>query len=475
MKKFSYKNILSLVVALSVLMSTGTCVFADEVEDITIEDVVIEENVDESVDESSEDVTEESTDELIDETELSEPDVVVEEVEPAEEIQEIEEVIDEEESYNDLLVASGYTRQNAVSWANSKVGIVIDNYPSYSGADITGPYMTALDPTLGDEGEYSLRNTSSWMPVDWTRVYNFYQPGDIAVWKYNLAVISGFSTIETDDYYGHVGIIVSCDETGFYAVEYYRQSGTTSARVVKNWHYYSELYCAVRPDFPGSLQAGWRVENNVRCYYNGNGTRLYGLQKIDGYYYYLQSDGIFTGGWKTINGSWYYFQSSGQAYANTTRTIGGKSYTFNSYGVCTNRVSTVEMYRLYNRNSGEHFYTSDAGERNMLISVGWTYEGVGWVAPSTSNTPVYRLYNPYGGEHHYTTSISERNNLIAAGWNDEGIGWYSDDDCTIPLYRQYNPNAFANNHNYTTSRSENNYLISIGWRGEGVAWYGVGN
>ncbi len=134
----------------------------------------------------------------------------------------------------------------------------------------------------------------------------------------------------------------------------------------------------------------------------------------------------------------------------------------------------MNMYRLYNPNSGEHFYTSSVGERNNLIRIGWNYEGVGWVAPVTSNTPVYRLYNQNGGEHHYTTSIGERNMLINAGWTDEGIGWYSDDQERVPLYRQYNPNAFANNHNYTTSRSENDWLVSIGWQAEGIGWYGIG-
>ena len=134
----------------------------------------------------------------------------------------------------------------------------------------------------------------------------------------------------------------------------------------------------------------------------------------------------------------------------------------------------IEMYRLYNPNSGEHFYTSNSGERDALISVGWNYEGIGWIAPITSGTPVFRLYNQYGGEHHYTTSLSERNNLISLGWNDEGIGWYSDDSLTVPLYRQYNPNAYSNNHNYTTSLDENNLLVSYGWRAEGIGWYGVG-
>ncbi|MBR3532363.1 MAG: hypothetical protein IKN80_00530 [Clostridiales bacterium] len=91
-----------------------------------------------------------------------------------------------------------------------------------------------------------------------------------------------------------------------------------------------------------------------------------------------------------------------------------------------------------------------------------------------SGATMYRLYNPNSGEHFYTASAGERNHIISLGWNDEGIGWYSDDARTVPLYRQYNPNAFANNHNYTTSLSENNWLVSIGWQAEGIGWYGVG-
>ena len=87
-------------------------------------------------------------------------------------------------------------------------------------------------------------------------------------------------------------------------------------------------------------------------------------------------------------------------------------------------VKKISMYRLYNPNSGEHFYTKDMTEKNHLVSLGWKYEGIGWTAPSYSNTPVYRLYNPNAGEHHYTLDKKEKNNLVKVGWNYEGIGWY---------------------------------------------------
>ncbi len=133
----------------------------------------------------------------------------------------------------------------------------------------------------------------------------------------------------------------------------------------------------------------------------------------------------------------------------------------------------VSMHRLYNPNSGEHFYTADENERNNLVSVGWKYEGIGWTAPITSDKPVYRLYNQNGGEHHYTLDASERDFLVSLGWKFEDIGWYSADTDGIPLYRQYNPNAFANNHNYTADKSENDWLVSLGWKAEGIGWYGV--
>ena len=140
--------------------------------------------------------------------------------------------------------------------------------------------------------------------------------------------------------------------------------------------------------------------------------------------------------------------------------------------------SGVAMYRLYNPNSGEHFYTASAHERDSLRRTGWKYEGVGWTAPASSRTPVYRLYS--GTDHHYTTSAAERDMLVRAGWKYEGVGWYSDDAKGVPLYRQFNPNvnpgAPRNNsgsHNYTTSRAEHDHLVSVGWRGEGIGWYGM--
>lgn len=130
------------------------------------------------------------------------------------------------------------------------------------------------------------------------------------------------------------------------------------------------------------------------------------------------------------------------------------------------------MYRLYNPNSGEHFYTATAEERDNLKKHGWKYEGIGWTAPE-SGADVYRLYNPNAGDHHYTTNVAEKNNLVKVGWKYEGIGWKSDTYKGIGLHRLYNPNAKAGSHHYTTATSERDHLKKVGWRYENIGWYGM--
>ena len=133
-----------------------------------------------------------------------------------------------------------------------------------------------------------------------------------------------------------------------------------------------------------------------------------------------------------------------------------------------------EIHRLYNPNSGEHFYTADDAEAENLRSLGWNDEGIGWIAPIASDTPVFRLYNANAGEHHYTTDIAEVEFLESIGWTFENVAWFSDDSGNgVPVYRQYNPNEFANNHNYTTDETEKDNLISLGWQDENIGWYGL--
>ena len=136
-------------------------------------------------------------------------------------------------------------------------------------------------------------------------------------------------------------------------------------------------------------------------------------------------------------------------------------------------VTTVTIYRLYNRYSGEHLFTDSVSEYNYLGSIGWNKENVAWTSPATSNTPVYRLYNPYSGDHHYTTSSDEYNYLGKIGWKKENVAFYSQESGGAAVYRLFNPYEKVGTHHYTTSKDEYDYLGTVGWKKESVGWYSI--
>lgn len=127
------------------------------------------------------------------------------------------------------------------------------------------------------------------------------------------------------------------------------------------------------------------------------------------------------------------------------------------------------IHRLYNIGAGQHHYTGVLFEAQSLQKAGWSYEGVGWVAPTTGSN-VYRVYNPNSGEHLYTSSAFEKDSIVKSGWNYEGVSWHSGGN--IPVYRLFNPKATGKqeSHHYTLNTYERDNLLRSGWKSDGVAW-----
>ena len=132
---------------------------------------------------------------------------------------------------------------------------------------------------------------------------------------------------------------------------------------------------------------------------------------------------------------------------------------------------THSMYRMYNPNTGEHFYTGDKTERKMLEDAGWKYEGVGFTFPASTGKPVYRLFQPSTGEHLYTMDENEKAALLAAGWNYEGVAFNSGYDTEVPQYRLYNPNVTVGAYHFTASLEEKSVLLAAGWQDQGIGFY----
>ena len=112
----------------------------------------------------------------------------------------------------------------------------------------------------------------------------------------------------------------------------------------------------VTPD----LFTGWKQKNGYYYYYidyklqknkllqledgiyyvNETGRRQYGWQTVGKREYYFQKNGTARQGWLKISGKWYYFHKK-YAYMYKDRTVvtsTGKKYTFDSRGMCTNRI-----------------------------------------------------------------------------------------------------------------------------------------
>ncbi len=135
----------------------------------------------------------------------------------------------------------------------------------------------------------------------------------------------------------------------------------------------------------------------------------------------------------------------------------------------------VAMYRLYNPYTHEHLFTTDAAEKDNLVTLGWNFEGIpGKVYMHGEKGGVYRLYNPTTGEHHYTTKEDEVAECVKAGWKNEGVKFFSvldKDKQTVGMVSMYNPYEQKFYHHYTADADEIAKMVKAGWIKEEVKWY----
>ena len=127
------------------------------------------------------------------------------------------------------------------------------------------------------------------------------------------------------------------------------------------------------------------------------------------------------------------------------------------------------VYRLYNKQSGVHVYTTDVNYGNGLIITGtYNYEGVAWIAPKKSNIPVWSLINHSNNDLMYVSKYEELCELSLAGWDVNKIEFYAAPKGDR-IYRAYNPNN--GQHFFTAAVDEYENAIRAGWNGEDVDFY----
>jgi len=154
----------------------------------------------------------------------------------------------------------------------------------------------------------------------------------------------------------------------------------------------------------------------------------------------------------------------------------------------TGETTCAPLYRFYNIQTGEHFYTQSENEKRQLIpNMQYNYEGIiGFVQVKNAVIPagevnIQRFYNTVNGTHFYTASQYEAD-LLSQGKNDyryEGqkyTAYDSERAATVPVYRFYN--FLYGYHFYTTSYDEylgvSNFMQDQ-YRYEGIAYYIIAN
>ena len=101
------------------------------------------------------------------------------------------------------------------------------------------------------------------------------------------------------------------------------------------------------------------------------------------------------------------------------------------------RPGTVRIYRYYDNDTSDHFYTTSS-----TTPAGYASEGVigwGFTSAGSNRVPIYRWYRSDHGDHAYTTSSTP-----PSGYVLEGIGWYSPvvvNGCSDPAASNYNPDV----------------------------------
>ena len=208
-----------------------------------------------------------------------------------------------------------------------------------------------------------------------------------------------------------------------------------------------------------------------------NGSEIYSIADID------------RTNWKTINSYWRTIYNTNEYYATydavKSSVEAGGSIDLGQIETDTTIAITYTklqpIYRLYNRLTSEHLFTTSKSEYDnlaALCTIGrdfWIPEGIDWFSYQTQNSNtsvVYRLYNAQLGKlgrnsHYYTSDAAEASRLVAnSGWIYDTFSGSSNvcylSGGNIGIFTCYNE-ALGSAHHYTSSSSEWESLAAAGW------------
>lgn len=168
---------------------------------------------------------------------------------------------------------------------------------------------------------------------------------------------------------------------------------------------------AVAKDAPAFAASGWQHNSTGWWYVNADGSYPSNAwKKIDGVWYYFNASGYMHTGWLQQGGKWYYMNSSGAMVANTTLTISGTSYTFDSTGAW------------------------------VQVNAGWKKDGFGWWYQNADGTFPKNAWKRIDGSWYHFDALGymqtgwleidneyyyfKGSGAMATGWVQNNGKWY---------------------------------------------------
>ena len=185
-----------------------------------------------------------------------------------------------------------------------------------------------------------------------------------------------------------------------------------------------------------AVQKGW-VEKNGKTYYYKDGKRLTGWRTIDGKRYHFNKYGVMHKGMKTIDGKVYYLKNGVKTVKEGWHTIKGERYYGYSNGTFANKAKKIKKHVYMFRSNGQlitkkglfrykgkWYYGAGKGR----LKTGWVAEDkhamyfnkktskTGTIGSMARNTKVGYLKIPKNGKLGYAYALGVKQ-LDKSGWS----------------------------------------------------------
>ena len=178
----------------------------------------------------------------------------------------------------------------------------------------------------------------------------------------------------------------------------------------------------------GIMQTGRQTINGTTYVFNASGAMSTGWTKLKEGWRYSDSNGVEYLGWLGLNGVWYYLDpSNGVMVENASKSIGGRTYTFDANG--TMKTGWVEM------SDGWHYATTLGDEVH-----GWLNDRGTWYYLDPVTGIMATGERTIGGNSYEFAS----NGAMLTGWYKRADGWH-----------------------YRKPSGE----VGLGWQRVGLDWY----